>query len=211
MTHRLSPRLGLMATTIVFTVALCTATLDAKITRIVIEQRESPAFNGQTFGKTGPYETLRGTFFGETDPKDPHNTIITDIQFATRNPHGMVEYSGTFAISKPVDMSKASGVLLYSVVNRGTGNTAGSADGLVSVVSGWQGDVVPRANVQTLTVPVAKNADGSPLTGPVIARFINMAANSNTLSLTAAIGGLVYQRPRVSTPASYTQQTLRGG
>ncbi len=78
--------------------------LHARVTRIVIEQRESPAFNAQTFGKAGQYETLRGHFFGELDPNDKHNQIITDIQFAPKNAHGMVEYSGTFAISKPLDM-----------------------------------------------------------------------------------------------------------
>jgi hypothetical protein len=170
-------------------------TLDAKITRVVIEQRESPAFNGQAFGAAGMYETLRGHFFGELDPKDPRNTIITDLPFAPKNARGMVEYSGTFAISKPMDLSKSNNVLLYSVVNRGAGATAGSADGQVSVVSGWQGDTAPRANSQGFTAPVAKNADGSPLTGPVLARFMNMAPNTTTLALTAAIGGLTYQRP----------------
>ena len=92
---------------LVFGIVLSAAAVDARITRIVVEQRESPAFNGQAFGRAGPYETLRGRFFGELDPKDPHNTIITDIQFAPRNARGMVEYSGTFAISKPVDLSKA--------------------------------------------------------------------------------------------------------
>jgi hypothetical protein len=171
------------------------AGLQARITRLAIEQRESPAFNGQAFGKAGTYETLRGHFYGEIDPKDPRNAIITDIQFAPKNARGMVEYSGTFAISKPVDMTKSNNLLLYSVVNRGTGTTAGSGDGQVSVVSGWQGDVAPRANAQTLTAPVAKNADGSPLTGPVLARFVNMAPNATTLALTAAVGGLTYQRP----------------
>ncbi len=191
MKYRNSPRTGLAVLTIV-----CSAvTVEAKITRIVIEQRESPAFNGQAFGRAGMYETLRGHFFGELDPKDPHNTIITDLRFAPKNARGMVEYSGTFAISKPVDLSKSNNVLLYSVVNRGTGTTAGSTDGQISVVSGWQGDVAARANAQTLTVPVAKNLDGSSLTGPVLARFVNMAANTNTLALTAAVGSLAYQRP----------------
>ena len=175
---------------------LASATLlHARVTRIVIEQRESPAFNAQVFGKAGQYETLHGHFFGEIDPKDRHNKIVTDIQFAPKNARGMVEYSGTFAISKPMDMSKSNNVLLYSVVNRGSGATAGSADGQVSVVSGWQGDLQPRANLQTFTAPIARNADGSSLTGPVLARFINMPAGTNTLALTSAIGGLTYQRP----------------
>lgn len=170
-------------------------TAQARITRIVIDQREAPAFNGQTFGKAGTYETLRGHFYGELNPKDPHNSIITDLQFAPRNARGMVEYSGTFAISKPVDMAKSNHVLWYSVVNRGTGNTAGSADGQISVVSGWQADLAPRANIQTLTVPVGKNADGSPLTGPVLALFMNMMPNATTVALSSAVSALTYQGP----------------
>jgi hypothetical protein len=195
MTHRYFSRTAYAALAAAFGMVFSAATLDARITRIAIDQRESPAFNGQAFGKAGTYETLRGHFDGELDPKDPHNTIITDIEFAPKNGRGMVEYSGTFAISKPVDMSKSNKVLWYSVVNRGTGDTAGSADGKVSVVSGWQGDAVPRPNGQRLTVPVGMNANGTPLIGPVLARFVNMPADTNTLALTAAVGGLVYQRP----------------
>jgi hypothetical protein len=74
-----------------------------------VEQRESPAYGGQVFGKAGQYETLSGHFYGELDPKDPHNGIITDIALAPRNARGIVEYSATFSIAKPVDMSKSSG------------------------------------------------------------------------------------------------------
>jgi Alpha/beta hydrolase domain len=164
--------------------ALCLVTLaasvDARLTRFVIEKREP----------SGQFEMLSGRFYGELNPKDSHNTIITDIQGAPRNARGMVEYSATFSMAKPADMSTASGVLIYSVTNRGNGAATASAAGHVSVVSGWQGDVVARAGVQTIEVPVAKD-----LTGPVLARFINMPAKSNTLSLTTAVSGLVYQRP----------------
>src|ERR1039457_4505923 len=173
------------------------AALPARVTRLAIERRESPAYKGQAFGKAGQYETLSGRFYGELDPKDPHNAIITDIQLAPRNARGMVEYSATFAISKPVDMSHSSGVLFYSVPNRGNGAPAASADGHVSVVSGWQGDVIPRRGLETITVPVAKNPDGSPLTGPVFERFINMAADTTTLDIASApYVALTYQRPR---------------
>src|SRR5262245_25157729 len=168
---------------IAFAAALCAVSLDARVTRIVIEHRESPAFRGQSFGKAGAYETLSGRFYGELDPKDPHNTIITDIQFAPRNARGMVEYSGTFALSRPIDMSKSSGVLFYSVVNRGGGSTSGSEDGHISLVSGWQGDLIPRPSFQTIDVPIAKNPDGSPLTGPVLARLINLPATTSTVEL----------------------------
>src|SRR5689334_1981795 len=92
---------------------LCTLSIHAHVTRVVIENRESPAYAAKSFGKAGPYELLTGRFFGELDPKDPRNAIINDIQLAPRNARGMVEYSATFALSKPIDMSKSSGVLYY--------------------------------------------------------------------------------------------------
>ena len=104
---------------------------------------------------------------GELDPADPKNALITDIQLAPRNARGKVEYVGTFSLMKPVDMAKASGVLMYSVVNRGNGAAAASAEGHISLVSGWQGDVVPTATNQTIQVPRAKNPDGSSITGPL--------------------------------------------
>jgi len=178
-------------------------TMHAHLTRLEIENKQV----------TGQYETLNGRFHGELNPKDPHNAIITDIQFAPRNARGMVEYSATFSMVKPADMSKASGVLLYSVTNRGNGAAIASAAGHVSVVSGWQGDVLPRANVQTIEVPTAKNADGSSLTAPVLARFINMPPNSHTLSLTTAVAGLVYQRPATldTSKATLNKRSSEGG
>ncbi|HWE52534.1 MAG TPA: hypothetical protein VG273_22255, partial [Bryobacteraceae bacterium] len=173
----------------------CSASAWAGVTKIVIEQRESPAFEGKSFGKAGQYEVLSGHFSGELNPADPHNALINDIKLAPKNARGMVEYTGTFSIAKPIDMSKSSGVLLYSVPNRGNGAAAGSPEGHVSVVSGWQGDVAVRPRAQTISVPVATNPDGSPLTGPVTARFINSPAGATTLALNTAISSLAYQRP----------------
>src|SRR5665213_1440805 len=158
----------------------CTVSLQARVTRFVIDRRAA----------SGGYETVTGRFYGELNPKDRHNAIVTDIGSAPRNARGMVEYSATFSMTMPGDMSKASGVLLYSVTNRGNGAPVASAEGHVGVVSGWQGDVVPRAGIQTIEVPVAKG-----LTGPVLARFINMPPGTNTLALASAVSGLVYQRP----------------
>ena len=85
---------------------------DARVTRIVIEHRDSPAFKGQAFGTAGSYERLTGHFYGELDPKDPLNAIITDLALAPRNKNGKVEYSATFSLAKPLDLSKTSGVLI---------------------------------------------------------------------------------------------------
>ena len=178
---------------VVTALCVCAVPVYAGVTRVVIEQRESPAFKGQVFGKAGQYELLSGHFFGELNPADPHNMIVNDLQLAPRNARGMVEYTGTFSIAKPVDMSKASSVMVYSVANRGNGAAAGSNDGHVSVVSGWQGDVLPRGPLQTLQVPVATNADGSPVTGPVLSRFINSPAGYQY-----AFTGECRERPGVS-------------
>ncbi len=175
-------------------VALATS-LEGRVIKFSVEHRESPAYGGKVFGQAGPYELLTGHFMGELDPKDAHNQVITDIQFAPRNARGMVEYTASFAIAKPIDMSKASGVLNYSVTNRGTGSPQADAEGQVSVVSGWQGDLAARANLQTITVPVAKNADGSPLTGPIAARFIDFPNGITTLPLSNATSAIVYQLP----------------
>src|SRR4029077_19423058 len=95
------------------------AASEARVTRITISSTTSPAFNGRTFGGVGTYEEIRGTASGELDPLDPRNAVITDIHQAPRNANGKVEYTATFSMLKPVDMSKASGVMVYEVVNRG--------------------------------------------------------------------------------------------
>ncbi len=82
-----------------------------------------------------------------------------------------------------MDPARASGTLVYQVVNRGNGAPTAGPDGHISLVSGWQGDVAPTASNQTIAVPIARNRDGSALTGPVIARFYNVAAGTNTVPI----------------------------
>jgi hypothetical protein len=147
-------------------------------------------------GVSPAYERISGKFYGELDPKDPKNALITDIQFAPRNARGMVEYIGTFSLMKPADMSKASGVLMYSVVNRGNGTASASAEGHVSLVSGWQGDVVPSATNQTIQVPRATNPDGSSITGPLVIRITDQRGTTAALMI-----------PR-ATPTPYPPLTL---
>ena len=145
------------ATLLTMAVIACSIPGQARITRLVVEHRESLGADG--------YERVTGHAYGELDPKNPLNAVITDIQFAPRNARGMVEYSATFSIVKPTDMAKASGVLLYFVPNRGRVTLTGNgfvADtrkaGDILVASGWQGDLAPANNLETLDVPVAKNA-----------------------------------------------------
>ncbi len=172
---------------------------EARVTKIVIDLKQSPVSEGKSFGNAGQYEMLSGKAFGELDPKDPHNSIITDIQFAPRNARGMVEYVATFMMLKPVDLTKTNGVLIYAVPNRGNRilssgySVAGESGeeflmkrGYIILFSGWQGDLVPRPGFETISVPIAKNPDGSSITGTVLARFSNMPGGTNTMTLPVA-------------------------
>src|SRR5215475_509479 len=177
----------------------CAVNVEARVTRFVIEQRQSPAFEGRGFGAVGQYEILVGKAYGELDPKDSHNTIITDLQFAPRNARGMVEYVATFTLVKPLDLAKANGALLYAVPNRGiristlafgvegeSGEEFFLKRGYVILHSGWQGDLPPRPGAERITVPVAKNPDGSSIVGLALARFSDMPADAKTLPLPVA-------------------------
>ena len=145
----------------------------AEVTRIEIISRE-PANGGRPVGSVGPFEILRGLAYGEIDPRDAHNAIIQDLSLAPRNERGRVAYVATFALAKPVDLSKGARVLLYQVVNRGNGQVTIGEEGYISLISGWQGDLVPTPQNQTIELPVARNADGSSITGTMIARFVDV-------------------------------------
>jgi len=121
-----------------------------------------------------------GRAFGELDPNDPHNRVVTDIQLAPRNANGKVDYVATFYIVKPVDMSKSSRLMWHDVPNRGGRITIPEAErmlGDIGLSSGWQGDnsgnTAPDDDNDYTTVPVAKNPDGSPVTGLVLGRIVN--------------------------------------
>lgn len=194
----MSRKIASAAVLTLLSAALATPSAAAEITRIEIESRQPlPGL----FGAAGAYEVVRGQAYGDLDPADARNAVITDLAFAPRNAWGRVEYSATFALTKPVDMTLASGVLIYDVPNRGfTLPLAGDPDGHVHLVSGWQGDLAPSPVQQTLTVPVAHNADGSAITGPILARFIDMAADTKSLPIQGGITGIVtWRRP---TPVS---------
>lgn len=152
----------------------------ADVKKIVVEKKVSPAFDGMSFGNAGPYETLAGRAFGELDPNDPRNAVITDIKLAPRNSKGMVEYIASFYLVKPIDMSKSSGLMWHGVPNRGGRLTIVPTErsyGDIGLSSGWQGDnsgrTVPGDDNEWATVPVAKNPDGTPVTGLVMGRIVN--------------------------------------
>jgi hypothetical protein len=184
-------RNSILAASVVLSIV---APVDAQVVRMEVTSR-APMANTS-------YEVVRGKIHGEVDPKDAKNAIIQDVQLAPVNARGRVEYVATFALAKPIDMTKASGVLVYTVVNRGNGDVSASADGHMSLVSGWQGDVLPTTSNQTIAVPIAKQRDGSPITGLVLARFTNIAAGSNTVSIRLSSMG---SAPPIYPPATLDQ------
>ncbi len=196
------------------------APVQAEVKKIVIEKKVSPAFDGRSFGSAGQYETLAGRAFGELDPNDRRNAVITDITLAPRNARGMVEYEATFFLVKPIDMSRASRLMWHDVPNRGGRITIPAVEremGDVGLSSGWQGDnsgnTAPGPNNDYVVVPVARHPDGSPVTGLVLGRIVNasgidsrpMLINSNPVPYKP-----VTLDTTKSTLTAYTSETIDG-
>lgn len=83
------------------------------------DRSESVTFDGLSFGSVGQYEKIRGIAYGEVDPSDPRNAVITDIELAPVNAQGMVEYSMDIFILKPVDLNRGNHRILFDFNNRG--------------------------------------------------------------------------------------------
>lgn len=186
---------------VVLAFALAVATLapcgsEARIVKITITSRV-PAFNHQTFGTAGEFEVIKGIAFGEIDPADRRNALITDIGFAPKNARGMVEYRTNFTLVKPVDMSRSAGLLFYNIVNRGGRNGQSQfhvggdpGDGFLYKLgeallwSGWQGDIplaTDGSEREGIEVPIARNRDGSPITGAVWERFSSVSGTTQSI------------------------------
>jgi Alpha/beta hydrolase domain len=173
----------------VATLLVCAVPAAARVTRIIVDQT-------LTLSGDASYETLTGRAFGELDPDDPHNTLITDLALAPRNAGGKAEYIASFFIVKPKDMSTASGLMWHDVPNRGGRITITSdlrAQHDVGLSSGWQGDnasatAVP-GNAATLA-PVTPSANEwvktpvlAGVTGRVLARIINRGGTNQPLNV----------------------------
>jgi hypothetical protein len=168
---------------------------EARITKIQITSR-AVAFDGASFGTVGQYETLRGVAWGEVDPNDPLNEVITDIKLAPRNARGMVDYNMDFWINKPLDMTKANGTLLHDVPNRGNVrslelNVGGAGDlnagdgllqrqGYVLSDNGWEGDLSTGLQIR---LPIARNRDGSEITNRIRTEYILNGSPESTQDL----------------------------
>ena len=174
------------------------------ITNIVVDpdRSESVAFEGRRFGSVGQYEKIRGIAYGAIDPKDPQNSVITDIEFAPTNAQGMVEYSMDIFILKPKDLSKGNHRVLFDFNNRGqmrvgllndavltndpcTSEDAGTGFvmnlGYTIVSNGWDCGAT-GFNDMKINVPVATNGKDS-ITGPSYEYIVFDNSNSSNYEL----------------------------
>ena len=187
---------------------LCAFALSAqaRITSLEIVSVQSPTFGGLAFGEVGQYEKIFARAYGEVDPSDRRNALITDINLAPRSARGMVEYSADVHILKPIDLSKGNRRIFYDVVNRGNkghgafndaggNNPATAADagngllmrhGYTMVFSGWEdeGLVAPGNNRALARLPIARHSDGSSVLEHTITEQIFDTSTGSTFGLT---------------------------
>ncbi|MCB0602302.1 MAG: cyanophycinase [Saprospiraceae bacterium] len=161
----------------------------AAVQSIHITSKET-VLNGKTFGNSGAYELWKGTVTFVFDPLNKQNQRVTDIDLAEKSDAGFVEATANIVILKPADMSKASGVGLVEVSNRGgkfsmryfnlatnTGLDVNDPEafgdgllmeqGLVVVWVGWEFDVPDQDGLMHLVVPKLKPNNSFPLVGQV--------------------------------------------
>lgn len=144
--------------------------------------------DGHTFGDGGAYESLSGRAVFALDPALPLNMAIVDLDRAPQDADGRVRCAADWWLMRPVEAARASGTLLYNVLNRGNKNlfptfqNGGIGNrleqpgdfgdgflfnrGVCMAAAAWQADVQPGLGRMLLDAPVA----GSPadrITGPV--------------------------------------------
>ena len=162
-----------------------TATIaHAEVTRFTVTTRADIGTSG--------YEKIAGTVSFAVNPKDPHNTIVVDLDKAPRNAAGLVEFSSDVYVIKPKDPTRGNGAALVEVSNRGgrgavrlfnrggpTPDPVSEADlgdrslmrfGFTVAWVGWEFDVGADAGLLGIRVPQAADPR-QPITGVVRATF----------------------------------------
>jgi hypothetical protein len=162
----------------------------ARVSRIIIDAGPTP------LAADASYQTITGRAFGELDPHDAKNALITDIALAPRNANGKVEYIASFYIVKPVDLTQDSGLMWHDVPNRGgritiTADLRAFKD--IGLSSGWQGDnagatVVPaNASSPSAVAPSTNEWVKTPVlagvNGRILGRIINRSGTNQPLNV----------------------------
>jgi Alpha/beta hydrolase domain len=171
--NRFTARLG-----VALTVVLTAGASHAAIVDIKIESR-TPVLQGKAFGDVGDYEKLEGVVTIALDPANAANSKIVDLDKAPHNMEGLVYAQANFMVLQPKDASKASGIGVLEVSNRGgkallpyfnsanpTNDPVQEKDfgdgflmrrGYTLMWVGWQWDVPPGPKVMQLHAPIAKD------------------------------------------------------
>jgi len=169
-----------------------------------LNARPATVIDLPSFGATGPYLKIAGTFEGEVDPSDPRNAVIADIELAPQR-SGKVRYRSTFFILRPADLSLGNGKIFYDFGNRGNkrilqwfndgaasnnptepehfGHGFLMREGYIVALNGWAGDVARGPNIMSIQLPTAINPDGSSITGLVVAERVPSAPDQTTIDL----------------------------
>ena len=204
------------AKTLIAALLLVAAPAWADVVRIEVKTR-ADVLGGQPFAAAGPYEKLSGTIHFAVDPRNPANRIIADIDRAPTNGAGLVEFSSDFYLIKPKDPARGNSTLLYEVSNRGGKGllgffnfAAGSLDpasanefgdgflleqGFTLLWVGWQFDPPMRPGLVHVFAPIARSANGDPITGLVRSDFVVIETSKQ-----ASLADRDHQAYAVATP-----------
>ena len=186
----------------------------ARITRIVLDPGSpSVAFGGGVVPGVGQYLKITGTAYGELNPRDQLNRVITDIDLADTNAKRNVEYSFNFYILTPADRSKSAHRVMYEPPNRGGkqsggflrlagGNDPGASTptqaangflttrGWTMMYSGWDfaaGPFDPTNPLKAvINLPLAHTPAGKTITGPSFEYFTGNGGKSLPLNYAPA-------------------------
>ena len=130
-------------------------TAHARVTTLTINDSQ-PAFTvagvPTSFGSVGTYEVITGTFTDEVDPKDPHNSLITDIALGPKNSNGAISFTADFQIIRPTNLANSAHRVMYDLPNRGGPGALGTLNGGIDAT----GKAIP-AGGNTAVPPSAGN------------------------------------------------------
>ena len=188
-----------------------------------------PFAGGHEFEGTGAYEKISGRAHFAVDPNAAAQAGVTDLDKAPLNAAGLVELATDLIILKPVDMARGNRRLFFDYGNRGNiralqffNDAPGSNDpsdlahagngflmrrGYTIVFGAWQGDLLPGDGRFRLDLPIAQNADGAPVTGPVRTEIIVDAPGQTCFPLSGRAS--TRSHPTVSLDTNKAQLTRR--
>lgn len=139
---------------------------DAAVRQLVIDFTSTATYT-PVGGVPTAYTIYSGRIFGELNPHDPHNNLITDINLApTQN--GKVDYIANFEIVTPSNPGQRTGLMIYEVPNRGGSaiSTTSLLPGVTYVESGWQGDLLTQCTAPPVPLYPCTDLNSGPYGTP---------------------------------------------